>query len=164
MGYTTDFYGHFAVTKPLSLAQVSYLKKFAETRRMKRNPELAARLPDPAREAIGLPIGNEGGYFVGGTGECGQDEDASVADYNSPPSDQPSQWCQWEPSEDGARIEWNGAEKFYRYVEWLQYIIQHFLIPWDCVLNGEVEWEGEDPADVGVIRVSNNRIEASATV
>jgi hypothetical protein len=125
---------------------------------MKRSAELAAGLRDVEREAIGLPIGEEGCYFVGGTGDFGQDEDASVVDYNAPPQSQPSLWCQWEPSEDGTRIEWNGVEKFDRYVEWLRYIIKHFLIPWDCVLNGEVQWEGEDPDDVGVIRISDNAI------
>ena len=158
MGYTTDFNGHFVVSKGLSSEQVAYLKKFAGTRRMKRNAELASRLPDPEREAIGLPIGEEGCYFVGGTGECGQDEDASVIDYNSAPKGQPSLWCHWEPSEDGERIEWNGAEKFYRYVEWLSYIVKYFLIPWNRVLNGEVQWEGEDSDDAGVIQVSNNVI------
>jgi hypothetical protein len=34
---------------------------------MKRDAEKASKLADPVREAVGLPIGTEGEYFVGRT-------------------------------------------------------------------------------------------------
>ncbi len=52
------------------------------------------------------------------------------------------------------------GEKFYHYTEWLEYIIEHFLKPWGYVLNGSVEWRGEDDADLGVIYVHQNRVKA----
>ena len=156
MGYTTEFQGTFSLNKALTEDQVTYLTKFSETRRMKRNAKFAATLPDPFRNAVGLPIGNEAEYFVGGVGDFGQDDDLSVIDHNDPPKNQPGLWCQWVPSADGEGIEWNGGEKFYYYVEWLNYIIKNFLIPWGLVLNGTVKWRGEDFDDAGKIIVKDN--------
>jgi hypothetical protein len=150
MGYTTEFEGSFTVTPPLDPAQVTYLKAFAETRRMKRSVSIVTT-PDPRRCAVGLGIGDDAGYFVGGKSPYGQDRDASVLDYNAPPADQPGLWCRWIPSDDGSKIEWNGAEKFYDYTEWLNYIISHFLTPWGRALSGEVSYQGEERDDRGVI-------------
>jgi hypothetical protein len=158
MGYTTDFAGSFRLDKPLTTAHAAYLVQFSETRRVKRDPERAARLPDPLRIAAGLPIGNDAGYFVGGVGEFGQDDDESVVDPNEPPDGQPGLWCGWTVGEDEQSIEWNGVEKFYNYVQWLEYLITHFLAPWGYTLNGEVRWEGEDEQDRGVIRVENDDV------
>lgn len=158
MGYTTDFSGQFDLNKPLTVAHKNYLEKFAETRRMKRNPDLTDLRDDPLRKEANLPIGVEGGYFVNETGFHGQDHGEDVIDHNGPPRGQPGLWCQWVPSHDGKSIVWDGGEKFYDYVEWLQYIINHFLTPWGYVLNGEVDWVGEDFDDRGKIKVVNNVI------
>lgn len=103
--------------------------------------------------------GNGGEYFVGAGGHAGQDRDASVIDYNSPPSSQPGLWLQWVLNEDGTQLKWDGNEKFYGYVEWLKYLINHFFEPWGINLNGEVEWTGEDRNDIGKIVVTNNVVE-----
>ncbi len=157
MGYTTDFNGSFDLDKPLTVAQKNYLDKFSETRRMKRDAKVNA-LPDPFRNSVGLPVGAEGAYFVGAAGFAGQDRDPSIVDYNSPPNGQPSLWCQWIPTEDGKGIVWDGGEKFYSYIEWLEYLIENFLKPWGYKLNGEVEWQGEDSDDFGKIVVKNNKV------
>jgi hypothetical protein len=158
MGYTTDFDGEFTLDKPLDAVQASYLKKLAETRRMKRDPAIAVTLPDPVRKAVGLPIGDEAGYFVGGEDFMGQEKDKSVLDYNKPPTGQPGLWLQWEPSDDGTAIVWNEAEKFYDYTAWLKYLIDNFLAPWGYTLNGEVEWQGEDSEDKGILGVKDNKV------
>lgn len=164
MGYTTDFSGSFDLNKPLAAQHKAYLEKFAETRRMQRKQTLAAKMPDPVRLAVGLPIGKQGAYFVGANGHCGQDRDESVVDYNTSPDGQPGLWNQWVPNEDGTSIEWDGGEKFYNYVEWLEYIIEHFLQPWGYILNGEVEWFGEDRDDRGMIIVVNNDVTTKTAV
>ncbi len=110
---------------------------------------------DALREAVGLPFGREGGYYVAGVG-C---EGASVLDYNEPPEGQPGLWCQWVPDQTGEHIEWDGNEKFYGYVPWLRYLIEHFLAPWGYMLNGEVTWFGEQRDDLGMIRVTDNVVE-----
>ena len=72
--------------------------------------------------------------------------------------DAPGVWCQWIPCDEGAGIEWDGVEKFYNYIEWLDYLIDHFLKPWGYVLNGEVEWQGEERNDLGRIVVRDNAV------
>jgi hypothetical protein len=156
MGYTTDFYGEFNLNKPLTEAHKNYLEKFAEMRRMKRDAGVASKMDDPIRIAAGLPIGTEGGYFVNGAGDFGQDNDASVTNSNYPPAGQPGLWCHWVPNSEGTAIIWDGGEKFYEYVDWIEYLIENFLKPWGYVLNGEVEWIGEDSGDRGMIAIINN--------
>lgn len=158
MGYTTDFFGKFDLDKPLLDAHKNYLIKFNETRRMKRDAKIAELMEDPARIAAKLPIGKDGEYFVGSKGFFGQEKDSSIKDYNNPPSKQPGLWCQWVPSEDGTALEWDQGEKFYEYVEWLNYIIKNFLVPWNYTLNGNVKFQGEDYGDNGTIIVENNDV------
>ena len=155
MGYTTTFTGKFTCTPALNTDQVAYLKALCETRRMKRSG--ASKLPDPLRNAVGLPIGHEGEYFVGGTGWAGQDHDETIVGFNTPPASQPSLWCQWTLSEDGKFIKWDGGEKFYEYIAWIKYFNEHFFKPWGVKLAGDVKWYGEDPSDRGVI-VANKDI------
>lgn len=162
MGYTTEFEGVFKLDKPLTLAHFKYLQAFADTRRMERDPVRANRLSDPVREVTGLPVGVDGEYFVAGSGFKGQGRDDSVTDGNCPPRTQPGLWCQWVPTEDGTGITWDGGEKFYSYVEWLQYIITNFLVPWGYTLNGEVTWSGEERGDIGKIQVTNNKVKKLA--
>jgi hypothetical protein len=158
MGYDTTFEGWFDLNKPLTEAHKNYLNRFSKTRRMKRDEAKAAELEDPIREAVSLPVGPEGCYFVGAGGLYGQDKDESVIEYNYPPSNQPGLWCQWIPNEDGTQIRWDEGEKFYSYVKWLEYMIKHLLNPWGYTLNGKVRWQGEDMYDLGTITVKNNKV------
>lgn len=144
MGYTTDFKGGFEINKPLREELKNYLTKFSETRRMKR------KLDDK--------FGVEGEFYVDGGGYAGQDRESNIIDYNLPPKTQPGLWCQWIPNEDGTEIVWDGGEKFYKYVEWLEYIIKNFLEPEGYVLNGEVDFQGEYYNDNGVIVVTDNKV------
>ena len=158
MGYTTDFFGKFSFNKPLLKEHITYINKLSETRRMKRNADIAANMNDPIREAVRLPIGFEAEYFVGGGGFAGQEHDSSIIDYNGSPSVQPGLWCKWCISSCGNFLEWDGAEKFYRYVEWLEYLIENFFERWGYILNGEVEFQGEDPKDKGIIICKDNKV------
>lgn len=158
MGYTTTFKGSFALTPSLNAKQVAYLKAFAETRRMKRDALIAQNMPDPKRTAVGLPIGEEAQYFVGGLGFMGQEHDPSIVNCNKGPAEQPELWCHWVPSEDGSCLQWNEMEKFYNYGEWIKYIVEHFLKPWGIAANGLVKWRGEEFDDIGTIQIVNNFI------
>ncbi len=175
MGYHTDFFGSFALNKPLTSEQIEYLKMFAETRRMKRVASKIATLSGKSKDFFGkesdavntrclellkslkMDVGPEGAYYCG-VGDFGQARDESVVDGNTPPSSQPGRWCQWVPTDDGTAIEWNGTEKFYDYVEWIEYLIANFLKPWGYVLNGEVEWQGEERDDRGLIVIKKNKV------
>jgi hypothetical protein len=156
MGYSTSFQGWFSLDKPLSESEARYLQKFSKTRRMKRDPEILKAFDDPTRTDVGLPLGEEGCYYVG-------DESGIVAN-SKPPTGQPFLWCQWVPTSDRGGIEWDEEEKFYYYIEWLQYIITHFLERWGYTLNGKVRWQGEDRNDRGTIVVVNNQISTTAKV
>jgi hypothetical protein len=70
----------------------------------------------------------------------------------------PSYYCQWVPTADGKGIKWDGGEKFYAYVEWLNYLVTRFLRPWGYSLNGEVQWRGEDFNDLGTIIAKDGEI------
>jgi hypothetical protein len=159
MGYTTDFYGSVDIDPPLNAAEISYLKQFAETRRMDRD---------------------KGPYFVGGSGEFGQGHDPDIRDHNASADGQPGLWCQWVPTDDGASLEWDQGEKFYNASEWMGYLIDHFLKPgawaaldldaairqdarfaaftFDHTCNGEIEAKGEDADDLWLIDVSGNDV------
>ena len=144
------------------------------------NPFATEKTP----EAI---YGFEGEYFAKDDGNYGQIRDESVIDNNTPAGQlgwddpewkdktfqeryaedkrrkaeglgQPGLWCQWIINEDNELV-WDGNEKFYNYVEWLQYYITHFFEPWGVKLNGQITWNGEDYADLGKIIVTDNVIE-----
>ena len=73
---------------------------------------------------------------------------------------QPGLWCQWivEQTDNNQILVWDGGEKFYKYTEWLQYLITNFFNPWGVLLNGKIEWYGENDDDYGVIIVDDNKI------
>ena len=158
MGYTTDFAGSVTLVPPLNEHEVTYLQKFASSRRMDRE---------------------RGPYFIG-SGMCGQGRDDDIRDYNRPPAGQPGLWCKWEPSEDGTTIGWNGAEKFYDSEDWMRYLIDTFLrsgaalqqelrnsVPgraypeefshftFDHVVNGEIVAQGELEEDSWILIVTD---------
>jgi len=151
MGYTTEFEGSIAVEPPLDAAEVAYLRKFSQTRRMYRA---------------------KGPYFVEGAGEYGQGHDSDIIDYNRPPEGQPGLWCQWTPAEDGRSIGWDGGEKFYEAARWMSYLVEHFLgsapraasqIPFlkGHRLSGTIAAQGEDPSDRWLLTVDGDTVTVS---
>jgi hypothetical protein len=71
----------------------------------------------------------------------------------------PGYWCQWIIGTDYNRNEalvWDENEKFYNYVEWLEYLIKNFFEPEGYILNGSVEYQGEESDDFGTIEVKDN--------
>jgi len=147
------FGGALALDKELMEEQRQYLMAFSRTRRMKRDAELAKALPDPLREAVWLDIGEEGGYYVGGS-----TDDESILKHSIPPIEQPSINCKWEPSISGKSIVWAG-NKFFGYIEWLEYLIEHFIEPWGREINGMIEIKNEADDVLGYIKVIKNKVE-----
>jgi len=195
MGYTTDFTGGLTLSRPATKQEKDYINLFSNTRRMKRNVEKLFEIYEGkhgypfAKGNTPLEIyGEDGAYFAFNDGQCGQQDDGSIIDYNRPPGQpsydetrgmpidqiltnekarkksgksQPGLWCQWvieEPTEGEQYVAWDGGEKFYNYVEWLKYLIVHFFEPWGIKLNGEILWAGEDYDDRGKIVVVDNKI------
>ncbi len=160
MGYTTYFNGEFSFNREIDEETKIFVNRFSRVRHMKRNPEKIKEIfPDWEKNCLNGNLGIEGEFFVGGDAlePFGQKEDESVMDGNRPASTQPGLWCQWEISENGT-LKWDEGEKFYYYVEWLEYLIKNIFIPKDYILNGEISWEGEDSDDFGTIVVVNNEV------
>lgn len=158
MGYTTDFYGCLSFNKPVAPWLEEYINKFSESRRMKRDPEkIKEAFPNWGKLCFNGELGDEGQYFIGGEGCFGQDKDSSVIDHNEPPTGQPGLWCQW-VIENG-ELKWDYGEKFYNYEEWLDYLIDNFFEPLGYMLNGDIEWQGEESDDFGIIHVVDNVVD-----
>jgi hypothetical protein len=172
MGYTTDFWGELSITPPLTQAQVAYINDFSATRHMVRDVTKLKGVPDPLRRKVGLPLGEQGEYFLGKSPKPPKGKSffmipnrhpESIIDGNREPDSQPGLWCQWIVNEEGTELKWDEGEKFYYYVEWLEYLIKHFFGPWGRTLEGQIHWEGEDSNDKGVIWVKDNKVEAVAS-
>lgn len=159
MGYNTRFDGRVVVTPPLNPREISYLTRFAQSRRM---------------------LQTEGPYYVGGGSPWAPD----VLDSNRPPEDQPGLWCEWLPTDDGTAIVVDEeTEKFYDADRWMLYLIVTFLGPeatvarelqdpvpgrdypeelahftFDHVLNGVLEAHGEYEEDVWRLIVRDNQV------
>lgn len=227
MGYYTSFVGELSITPRLSEDHFAYLSAFTNTRRMARDEEIVKGLPDPLREAVGLPVGTDGAYYVEDLGgkTFSEDRDAGgVLAHNDPPGGQlsgfiiptgtvhtsygatvkfgprcleplniagnghrtglggddniptghhcefgvwreylddrqPGLWAEWMVGEDADTL-WMGDEpqKAYDFEVWLKYLIERFFTPWGYMLNGTVEWSGEEDDDLGKIEVVNNII------
>lgn len=135
MGYQTDFKGQFSLNTKLDDVTFKFLKELNETRRMIRK--------------VDAIYGIDGEFFV-------KDEHSNVVDTNKQPRTQPGLWCQWTPTEDRMHIEWDGGEKFYHYIEWIEYLISKVLAPRGYVVNGNVKWRGESFDDNGIIEINDN--------
>lgn len=70
-------------------------------------------------------------------------------------------YCQWELKNNS--IVWDGGEKFYNYVEWLEYIIKYIESqePNTYSYSGQLLWQGEEIGDIGKIYITENSIVVS---
>lgn len=154
MGYTTDFIGHVDISPPLNEAESLYLTAFSASRRFDRP---------------------QGPYFVPGNPQAEeQHADPDLDRYNATGHGQPGLWCDWVPCLDGCCLSFSGVEKFYDPVEWLRYLIQHFLKPgaraarsgleefesftFDHRLDGMIVGCRRDTRELFAITATNNRV------
>lgn len=72
--------------------------------------------------------------------------------------DMPDGYNQWVLTKDLRHIAWDGNEKFYGYVEWLQYIIDKVLLPNNLFLSGSVAYAGEDAKDNGILTIEADKV------
>jgi len=150
MGYTTDFVGHLDIQPPLNDAEIEYLLAFSASRRFTRDTP----------------------YDVPGNPRAETSEGVESGLYNRPPQGQPDLWCDWQVCWDGCCMSWSGKEKSYAMVEWLRYVIDHFLKPgamaasdsrftaftFDHTVNGTVVGCRRDNKELFMIRVGDNEV------
>jgi hypothetical protein len=161
MGYTTKFEGSFKLNMQLDESTIKLLKGIYTTRRMKRDINKLSEKFRISKQLAELKYGIDGEFYYNEEDfpNFGQnDNDETIIDYNKPPGEQPNLWCQWKYFEDHNIIAWDGDEKFYNYVEWIEYIIKHILSPRKYKLNGEVKWIGEESDDRGTIIINKNDV------
>ena len=161
MGYTTKFDGRFDLNKKLSPEMREFLVRWNHTRHIQYDVDKlkAADKYWKTRTWKNGELGPEGLYYapgsildmMDGVRDCAKND-------NLPPVDAPSLWCQWMPCDDGWGIEWDRDKDFHDYLEWLEFLIKHFLAPDGYVLNGSVQYQGEDSSDQGWLIVSDNKI------
>jgi len=98
------------------------------------------------------------------------DGEVSYSDHK----DEPDSYCSFEPDDSGAFVEWSYREKTSDAVEWVQFLINHFLregaiastssdeqfegFTFNHILNGELEADGEESRDLWLLKVVNNRV------
>lgn len=111
MGFTTDFIGHVDIEPALNQDEIEYLSAFSMSRRFDR-PEGPYGVPGNPMAVLET-----------------EHENVDVDTYNRVAPGQPQLWCQWVPCFDGCCLSFDGNEKFYRPVEWMRYLINHFLKP-----------------------------------
>ena len=158
MGYTTWFTGGLQFDKPVSEELKTYIEEFSLIRHMKRDVEkIKEAYPNWKEKCFNDDLGVDGEYFIGGSGIMGQANDSSILEYNRPASTQPGLWCQWIIEND--ELVWDQGEKFYEYEAWLVYLIDNFIAPSGYKLNGEIQFQGEDEDDFGLIIVVDNEVE-----
>jgi hypothetical protein len=69
----------------------------------------------------------------------------------------PNGYLQWVPNVELDSIVWDGNEKFYDYIEWMEWIIC-FMETLGIDTNGIIHWGGEDPYDIGVITIEDGKL------
>jgi len=156
MGHTTDFVGHIDIEPALNQDEMEYLTAFSLSRRFARP---------------------EGPYAVPGNPMAARDVEREAVDvdtYNTIAPGQPRLYCQWVPCLDGCCLAFDGHEKFYAPVDWMRYLIQHFLKPgakasrsglpafehftFDHQLDGMVVGCRRDTKELFAIQVRDNRV------
>ena len=154
MGYTTEFEGSFEFNKPVTEYLRNYINKFSSIRHMRRNVNEIKRFDSNWKDrSFCDELGVDGAYYIDEPRNWW--DNPTIIDYNRPACGVPELYCQW-IIDDNDKLVWDGGEKFYAYMKWLEYLIEHFFEPLGYVLNGSVEFQGEDPDDRGIIEIKNN--------
>lgn len=171
MGYYTSFSGQLDILPAIEPHHRAYLEKYFDMPHYGYHEDKVATLPDPLREAVGLPVGTDGAFVLavenpdehwttdGITLEPPKvgAREGWLKNMWQPPTGVPNGWCHWQldPDESALRGPEDSA-KFYGYHAWLRYLIQTFFHPWGYKLTGEIYWEGEERDDIGKFDVTDN--------
>lgn len=76
------------------------------------------------------------------------------------PGSHPKGYMQWLPTDDLRGIVWDGEEKFYDYVRWLEWLVAQ-LAEWGVTGEGTIHWQGEENGDTGVLSVVGSTVTAT---
>lgn len=155
MGYSTSFYGTIDISPALSEDMFKYIRKFSNVRHVKRDVATIPSLNDGEGLSFcfnGNP-GTDGCYYVG--------EDRTV-DSPTSDADEPldglSHWCDFSVSTTGDALVWTKCSDTKNGLEWITFLIEHFLKPLGHVCNGKMECQGDEFDDQWELCVENNKV------
>ena len=178
MSNMTNLYGHFVLDRPLTAEQIAYLEHFLQMKRYIWDEAFIQGFPDPLREAVSLPVGLQGMYFTGCNDQTFDAlQPGIIRDYFDPfkvpyePEEVqqevkaryplvlalPRGHAPWGPTADDMGMSGDRVDNWREPVAWLQFLLDHFLLPWGYELKGEVVYktfEGEE----GRFVVRDNRV------
>ena len=159
MGYTTFFKGSFKFNEKVIPELVKFINNYSQSRHFLFNNDLIKKYdPDWEKHCFNGNLGKNGQHYI-----CPSKLDDSKIltngnwqDYNES-GECPGLYCQWIIKNN--TLKWDEGEKFYYYVEWLEYLITNYFEPMGYKLNGIVKYQGENMYDRGYIKVTDNEIE-----
>lgn len=173
MGYTTDFIGCIDIYPPMNESEQAYLTAFAESSRGDEGQSTYDVPGNPAAEQF-EPTTRTTRDRRGATRAAWQIRpESAMARIRYAQQDRPpSRWCGWVPAWSGACLTFDGKEKFYQPMEWLHFLIQHFLcadakaasaglgyfenFTFDHVLDGVIAGSRRDTGELFLIDVRDN--------
>jgi hypothetical protein len=120
-----DACGHLAIYPALNDAEFEYLSAFTFSRRHAGRPHPYDVPDNPAADSVSRVRHDPAGKPLIEPPAQRWDLD----DYNTPPAGQPSLWCPWQPSCAGECLSLDTKEKIGPPVQWLEYLVEHFLAP-----------------------------------
>tara|TARA_A200000113_G_scaffold222467_2_gene236116 strand:+ start:583 stop:1065 length:483 start_codon:yes stop_codon:yes gene_type:complete len=156
MGYKTVWEGFYNVLDKNG-KQTRLPKKVADliiglsnTRRMKRDTRLLAKRLYMSKEKCERLYGQYGERYIEKDYETtfGQTNYPEILNYNQPPPNQPSLWCDFTYNRKSQVIEWKESEKTREGLAWIRYII-NLVQSHGYDLNGHMKWQGEEEDDKG---------------
>lgn len=147
LGLLYKIEGRFRIEPRLKIEQIRYLRKFSARSKRGYHPEECSRYEDPIRIRAGIPEVGSGGQYYTGDNECF---------FGMVESPFPSSRCTWNVSGCGNYIVSNEAMARHPAAEWMQYIVQHFMVRWDRTVNGSALVEEIHPSRKGRVIVENN--------
>ena len=156
MGYTTYFNGGFYFNKEVDEKLKEYIDKYSYTRHMSYDTSLIKeKIPFWRAFTLNGDLGKNGALIADKQRLLDDFHGEFVKDYNDN-GVCPGLWSHWVIEDN--QLVWDEGEKFYNYIEWLEFYITHFFEPYDLVLNGVAYFYGEERGDCGYIIIDENHI------
>lgn len=155
-----SFRGVFTLQPAPSPAQAAYLKAFLAVQHGYWPVQYVSKQPDPLREAVSLPLGEDAAFFVGHQNNKLQGRNPFIDKCHGcrvGPGGQPHCGiCPWHLSQDATQLKPDNKGITMMPMKWLGWIITHFLQPWNINITGKVFLEDPCTSQEGTLVALSN--------
>lgn len=150
MGYETDFYGGLAFYPQISPLHRDYLAGFFNKNHYTISQEAYKQVAhySDLHTLCGLPLDEHCTFYLPVESRPLLSDRPKYSNKVVANPTLPSAYCPLRITDTDILIR-NG--KSYDWEEWLTWVINNLLAPWNYTLAGEIEWSGEEPDDRGKI-------------